>query len=152
MKKLFLVLGLISIATFGVYEYSVNLSKTTPENGDFELKLSAKEFKLLSLSAELVQINSNLPKQIDKNTTLNSVSIIDEVVVNNFTIINLPENLSLDTIKSEISPGLLSQICSDSLQRDFIDSDISLSMDYYDSSKELIFKLLITKKDCLSSQ
>jgi hypothetical protein len=152
MKKVFLVLGLFCIVALGIYKYSVNLNKTTSGNGDFELKLSAKEFKLLSLSAELMQINSNLPKQIDENTILNSVSITNDVVVNNFTIIRLPENFSQDLIRNEISPRLLSQICSDSLQRGFIDSDISLSMDYYDPSKELIFKLLITRKDCQQTQ
>jgi hypothetical protein len=148
MKKEFLTLGLFSILALGIYELNANSIESPSANSGDEPKLSDKEFKLLSLSSELFQINSNLPKKIDENTILNSVSIANNVIVRNHTIIKLPKNFSKDLITREITPRLLSQVCSDRLQRELIDSDINLSMDYYDSNKELIFKLLITSNDC----
>lgn len=115
----------------------------------FDLKLSNKEFLLLSLASELGNVNSSLPQQLDQNTLLNSVTIEDEVIVNKHTLKNIAEaELTLEHIKSSIIPSLIHGICIDEAKRELLKNAINISMEYYDVDQTLIFSTLITVQEC----
>lgn len=149
MRKLLLLFGVAAATLLGFF-VSENFRSVSPTSANsFELKLTGKEYLLLSLSSELDSINSNLPKQIDPHTILNKVSIEGDTVINNHTIIGTSvSELTPESITKTLIPRLVRQICSDETKREFLDSDIDMSMDYYDQDQVLIFKVLVTSRDC----
>ena len=149
MNKKLAFVGACLIALLG-FAILANLSKTNSGSASqFDLKLSKKEFLLLSLASELENINASLPQQLDPNTLLNRVTIEDEVIVNKHVLKNIANaGLTLDQIKKVIIPNLIRGVCSDVAKRELLKNSINISMEYYDVDQELIFKTLITQKEC----
>jgi hypothetical protein len=149
MKKQLAFVSACLIALLG-FVLMENLSSTSSGSASqFDIKLSNKEFLLLSLTSELENINANLPQQLDPNTLLNSVTIEDEVIVNTHVLTNIAEaELTLDQIKQVIIPNLIHGVCSDVAKRELLNNSINISMEYYDVDRVLIFKTLITQNDC----
>jgi hypothetical protein len=89
MRKPFVLLSVSLIALLGFF-YAESYYKLQPSNDNsFDLKLSAKEYLLLSLSSELERINSSLPVKIDDNTVLASVRIEGDTIINQHTIVEV---------------------------------------------------------------
>ena len=149
MNKKFILLSLCVLPILGYAISEGYLAKAPVDNKSFELKLSNKEFLLLSLSSELNSINAVLPKQIDTNTVLNSISVENDTIINKHTIVDLSESqLSEELITSALIPQLVHQVCLDEQKRNFLDNDIEIVMEYFDIENVLIFKIQIGHKDC----
>jgi hypothetical protein len=149
MRKFLILFGATAVVLLG-YFVSENYRTISPSSANsFELKLTGKEYLLLSLSSELESINASLPRQIDPHTILNYVAIDGETIINNHTIIGTPvSGLTPESITQTLIPQLVRQICNDGTKREFLENDIHFSMDYYDPEQALIFKAVITGADC----
>lgn len=149
MNKKFILISLCVLPILG-YAFSEGYWARTPkESKSFELKLTNKEFLLLTLTSELNSINAALPKQLDAHTILTRISVENETVINKHTIVDISESdLSEELITSALIPRLVHQVCLDEQKRKFLDNDIDIIMEYYDIDEVLIFKIQVVRKDC----
>ena len=149
MRKFLVIIGTLSVALFGYFVSESNQDISSSSANSFELKLTGKEYLLLSLTSELESINASLPRQLDPHTKLEKLAIEGDTIINFHTIIGTPgSGLTPESITQIFIPQLVRQICNDKTKRDFLENNINFSMDYYDSDQELIFKTLISREDC----
>lgn len=149
MKKNLLVLSACILALLGFVVSEGYQRVGLSSANSFDLKITAKQYLLQTLSSELEDINVRLPRQIDEHTSLTSVAIEGDMIVNSYTIKSTSLIvLTPEFIVSNLIPQLVYEVCNDQTKREFLENDVAFSMDYYDSDQMLIFKALITRAEC----
>lgn len=149
MRKFLVIFCVSAVALLGYFVIESYEDSSPSSANNFELKLSGKEYLLLSLASELESINNSLPRQLDPHTKLERLAIEDDTIISIHTITGTSANgLTSESITQTLIPQLVRQICNDVTKLDFLANDINFSMDYYDTEQELIFKALVSRADC----
>jgi len=145
-SKKILAIGAFIASVVAIFYWGHHLTKSENE---FQLKISKKDYFLLTLSSEIDNINANLPIQLDQNTVLNSVSIKKDTIIFNHSIKSTAITpLTSAFINNNLVSRLTHQVCFDETKNIFLQHGVSISMDYFDPYQVLIFKFVVTSLDC----
>lgn len=148
MKKIILISFTILLALAGIAFFS---PASVREPSSVEFSTTKKQILLSTLSSELKSINGGLPRRIDENTTLYSVSIENQKVLSKYRLENESDKrLDSEAIKSVIAPRIVQSVCSNQSQMALLDADIAIIMKYYDANENLVFDVEVNAANCIN--
>lgn len=102
--------------------------------------------QLLAISS---QTNENLPIMIDRDTRLDSTSVIEDSFVYNYTIINYSsEDINSKELSSNIQPQLFNRVCTNSSMKVFRDLKVKIVYKYHDKTGNYVTDISVDTKKC----
>ncbi len=148
MKKIILISSAILLVIAGITVFS---PASVREPSTVKFSTTKKQILLSTLSSELKSINSTLPRRIDENTTLYSISIESQKVISKYRLENNSGNrLDPEAIKSVITPRIVQGVCSNQSQMALLDAEIEIIMKYYDGNGNLVFDVEVNVANCIN--
>jgi hypothetical protein len=102
------------------------------------------------LEADILATNQNLPAMVDNDTRLDNLSIQDEDIFYNYTLINVAvENLDVSKLELAIISDIKIGACSIKETRALLDANRNIKYTYRDKTEKPILTITVNKKDCL---
>ncbi len=143
--KFFKISGLIFVIFLAsVYSYITFFPEQTAQSN-----LSNKEVLLTNFKNELKDINQQLPKDIDSFTTLTSVDLEKDLIINRHTIKQaLNSEISTEELYNKIKEHLINTSCNNGAYLLFFENDIKLKMSYLDTNNKQLFEITLDQTSC----
>lgn len=143
--KFFKNCGLISVISIAsLYAYINFFSEQNSQSN-----LSNKEVLLTKFKNELKVINQQLPRDIDSFTTLTSVDLEKDLIINRHTIKRaLNSGISTDELSNRIKEHLIMTSCNNGAYLLFFENDIKLKMSYLDTNNKQLFEITLDRSSC----
>jgi Na+/melibiose symporter-like transporter len=102
-----------------------------------------------TLEQVVIKLNKKLPMQVDKQTTLDSASSLNNEIFYYYTAVNLKvSELNTDIVSKKLHSSLIKKYCADKKMKSFIKNNIIANYCYYDKNGSPITKIKITPAQC----
>ena len=117
---------------------------------DYRSYLDSNMAAKSKLEADILATNQSLPIMIDEDTRLDNLSIQDEDISYNYTLINVAvENLDVSKVELAIISDIKIDACSIKETRALLDANRNIKYTYRDKTEKPILTITVNKKDCL---
>ncbi|WOX49080.1 DUF2569 family protein [Aeromonas sp. XH] len=104
------------------------------------------EEKLVRLANEM---NKNLPKMLDSETTLDTVYTYSGNLQYRYSLVNYSaSDIDANVLHENMRPSLVEAACSNSTTASFMQEGVSVSYIYFDKSGEYITSINVKNSDC----
>lgn len=108
----------------------------------------------LSIEEKLVQLanemNKNLPKMLDSETTLDTVYTYSGNLQYRYSLVNYSaSDIDDNVLHKNMRPSLVEAACSNSTTASFMKEGVSVSYTYFDKSGEYITSINVKHSDCV---
>lgn len=105
-----------------------------------------------ALEEELLMIRKGLPTMIDESTRLDDVSLQEEDIHYDYTLIGYAAgNIDVERFKVLMSARIKTTACTNPETRSFLDAGRSLVYLYRDKHSKPLAEIMVTKSDCLGA-
>lgn len=147
MKKSKVLLVISALVVLFAFIFSV-FGKVS-ENEKPEVIITLKDYLIKSFLAELPEINKNLPKEIDKNTSLLSIEYGEEKIYSRYELSSGTDLMQwINGDLNKIKTLLIRQVCAQEFKRKLIEVDVGFIEEYKSNKGEVLFALSVGKKEC----
>jgi hypothetical protein len=147
MKKSKILLVILTLIILFAFIFSV--CGKIGENDKPEVIITLKDYLLKSFLAELPEINKNLPKEIDKNTSLLSIEYSEEKIYSRYELSSGTDLMQwFNGDLNKIKTLLIRQVCAQEFKRKLIEVDVGFVEEYKGNKGEVVFALSVEKKEC----
>lgn len=101
------------------------------------------------IAEQLRLVNRSLPRMVDNDTRLDRISIFDNRILYNFTLIHVDAwKIDINRLEGALTPVVKLGVCENKDTKKILDNDMELVYAYYDKANNPVVTIAVNNQDC----